>query len=77
MFTPLHNMGLSTTVLAENNRITLSKESVMKTLSKLQDAYLFYLMSKRNLINYRCLKRALPPLAIDMPTDLCKVLYGR
>ena len=41
VYIPLHNMGLSATVLAENNRITLSKESAMKTLSNLEDAYLF------------------------------------
>ena len=38
MYIPLHNMSLSTTVLAENDRATLSKESEMKTLSNLKDA---------------------------------------
>ena len=41
MYIPLHNMRLSTTVLAENDRTTLSKESEMKTLSNLKDVYLF------------------------------------
>ena len=36
-------MDLSATALAENNRITLSKESAMKTLNNLADVYLFYL----------------------------------
>ena len=43
VYIPIHNMDLSATVLAENNRITLSKESTTKTLSNLEDAYLFYL----------------------------------
>ena len=36
-------MGLSATMLVENNGIKLSKESATKTLSNLEDAYLFYL----------------------------------
>ena len=40
---PLHNMGLSTTVLAGNNRITLSKESATKALRNIANAYLIYL----------------------------------
>ena len=35
MYTSLCNMDLRATVVAENNRITLSKESAMKTLSNL------------------------------------------
>ena len=37
MYIPIHDMGLSTTVLAENNRITLSRASPMKTLNDLED----------------------------------------
>ena len=36
-------MGLSATVLVGINSITLLKANVMKTLSNLKDAYLFYL----------------------------------
>ena len=43
MYIPIDDMGLNTTVLAENNRITLSKTSAKKTLINLEDAYLFYL----------------------------------
>ena len=46
----VHNMSLSTTVLAENDRTTLSKESETKTLSNLKDVYLF-LMRRSILIN--------------------------
>ena len=34
-------VGLRATVLAGNNRIELSKASAMKTLSNLENAYLF------------------------------------
>ena len=43
MYILIHDMGLNTTVLAENKRITLSKTSAKETLSNLEDAYLFYL----------------------------------
>ena len=43
VYIPIHNMGLSASVLAGNNIITLSKASATKTLNNLEDAYLFYL----------------------------------
>ena len=42
MYIPIHDMGLSATVLAGNNKITLSKVSTTKTLNNLENAYLFY-----------------------------------
>ena len=42
MYNPIHDMGLSATVLAENNKITLSKVSATKTFSNLENAYLLY-----------------------------------
>ena len=42
-YIPKHSVGLSTTVLADNSKITLSKASAIKTLSNIEDAYLFYL----------------------------------
>ena len=43
MYIPLHYMNLSATVLAENNKITLSKESATNILSNLEDAYLCFI----------------------------------
>ena len=43
MHIPLYNKSLSATVLAENSKIKLSKESVTKTFRNLEHAYLFYL----------------------------------
>ena len=42
------HMDLSATVLVGNNRITLSKVSAMKTLSKLEDAYFFIYNKQKN-----------------------------
>ena len=43
MYITIHDVGLSATVAAENNRITFSKESATETFSNLEDGYLFYL----------------------------------